>query len=199
MKNMANHMVILYIKQKFNSGGKVLDIERAKDFAIVILNNNIVHTSSLNKQLITVQLDGYLKRDNDNVLQILVENCGRVNYGMDINNQRKGILGSVSIDKNELLNWEMYPLEFKYDWVKELSRDENKWKDVPKKTTEEMKVPNLYKGNLFVHHFPRRTFIALPGWFKGAVFVNGFNLGRYWNIGPPKDSVCTCTITSNEK
>ena len=22
------------------------------------------------------------------------------------------------------------------------------------------------------------------GWTKGQVFVNGFNLGRYWDIGP---------------
>lgn len=24
------------------------------------------------------------------------------------------------------------------------------------------------------------------GWTKGNVFVNGFNLGRYWNEGPQK-------------
>lgn len=24
----------------------------------------------------------------------------------------------------------------------------------------------------------------LQGWGKGVVFVNGFNLGRYWEIGP---------------
>lgn len=26
--------------------------------------------------------------------------------------------------------------------------------------------------------------LCLKGWEKGVVFVNGQNLGRYWNIGP---------------
>ena len=25
---------------------------------------------------------------------------------------------------------------------------------------------------------------ALPGWTKGVAWVNGFNLGRYWQRGP---------------
>lgn len=28
------------------------------------------------------------------------------------------------------------------------------------------------------------TFLRLDGWTKGVAFVNGFNLGRYWNKGP---------------
>lgn len=28
------------------------------------------------------------------------------------------------------------------------------------------------------------TFIDMRGWGKGIVFVNGINLGRYWEIGP---------------
>jgi beta-galactosidase len=27
-------------------------------------------------------------------------------------------------------------------------------------------------------------FVRLPGWVKGNVWVNGFHLGRYWNLGP---------------
>ena len=30
------------------------------------------------------------------------------------------------------------------------------------------------------------TFLALPGWTKGVAWINGFNLGRYWNRGPQK-------------
>ena len=28
------------------------------------------------------------------------------------------------------------------------------------------------------------TFINMEDWTKGVVWVNGINLGRYWNIGP---------------
>ena len=28
------------------------------------------------------------------------------------------------------------------------------------------------------------TFLDMRGWSNGIVFVNGINLGRYWNVGP---------------
>jgi beta-galactosidase len=31
---------------------------------------------------------------------------------------------------------------------------------------------------------PADGFVALPGWEKGIVWLNGFNLGRYWKVGP---------------
>ena len=30
------------------------------------------------------------------------------------------------------------------------------------------------------------TFLDLTGWGKGTVFLNGFTLGRFWEIGPQK-------------
>lgn len=30
------------------------------------------------------------------------------------------------------------------------------------------------------------TFLELDGFGKGCAFVNGFNLGRFWDIGPQK-------------
>ncbi|KAB0403599.1 hypothetical protein E2I00_007050, partial [Balaenoptera physalus] len=79
------------------------------------------------------------------VLRILVENCGRVNYGTNIDDQRK--------DK-----WNPPP-------------------DVPV-------LPAFFLGPLLVSVSPCDTFVKLEGWEKGVVFINGRNLGRYWNIGP---------------
>jgi beta-galactosidase len=28
--------------------------------------------------------------------------------------------------------------------------------------------------------------LELPGWTRGFVWVNGFNLGRYWSAGPQR-------------
>ncbi|MNH37395.1 Beta-galactosidase precursor [compost metagenome] len=28
------------------------------------------------------------------------------------------------------------------------------------------------------------TFLDMEAWGKGIVFVNGYHLGRYWNVGP---------------
>jgi len=30
------------------------------------------------------------------------------------------------------------------------------------------------------------TWLSLPGWGKGTVVLNGFCLGRFWEIGPQK-------------
>jgi beta-galactosidase len=30
------------------------------------------------------------------------------------------------------------------------------------------------------------TYIDMDGWGKDCAFINGFNLGRYWDIGPQK-------------
>ena len=30
------------------------------------------------------------------------------------------------------------------------------------------------------------TFLDFTGWGKGVAFINGFNLGRYWEVGPQK-------------
>jgi beta-galactosidase GanA len=34
------------------------------------------------------------------------------------------------------------------------------------------------------------TFIDMTGYRKGVVWVNGHNLGRYWEIGPQKRLYC---------
>jgi beta-galactosidase len=34
------------------------------------------------------------------------------------------------------------------------------------------------------------TFLDMSGWGKGAVWVNGHNLGRYWSVGPQKTLYC---------
>ena len=169
-------------KTKFKKEGELLEISNARDFVIVILNDVIIYKSSLHEDPINVKLEGHLRSDATNILQILVENCGRVNYGLDIDNQRKGILGSVLVDDEKLTSWEIYSLEFQPDWLRKMERW-SRWKSSSTET-KTTKLPALYKGNLRVQGLPRKTFISLPGWYKGVVFVNGFNIGRYWSIGP---------------
>ena len=43
--------------------------------------------------------------------------------------------------------------------------------------------PAFYRGEFFVDE-PLDTFVALERWSKGVCFINGFNLGRYWNTEP---------------
>ncbi|KAG7223133.1 hypothetical protein INR49_015892 [Caranx melampygus] len=55
-----------------------------------------------------------------------------------------------------------------------------KWESMRKQPT----FPTFFRGRLYVSGSPADTFIKLPGWYKGVIFINGKNLGRYWSIGP---------------
>lgn len=46
--------------------------------------------------------------------------------------------------------------------------------------------PTFFKGEFNVEGTPQDTFLAMDGWTKGVAWINGFNLGRYWNVGPQK-------------
>ncbi|XP_068990997.1 beta-galactosidase-1-like protein 2 isoform X2 [Neodiprion pinetum] len=114
----------------------------------------------------------------EKTLDIIVENWGRVNFGVLADfDQRKGLWqGPVYLDGNELKDWEIYALEFDSKWAKSLIN----WKQGPSIRKKGPSVSRVIL-NLSV---PQDTFIDLRGWLKGIVFVNGFNLGRYCHLGP---------------
>ena len=110
---------------------------------------------------------------NSRELRILVENMGRVNFGPRMNDQRKGIDGCVQINGHMHTNWQQYPLPL--DNLDKL--------DFTKGYTEGM--PAFYRFELEADE-AGDTFLELDGWGKGCVFINGFNIGRFWEIGPQK-------------
>nr|XP_004665561.2 beta-galactosidase-1-like protein 2 isoform X1 [Jaculus jaculus] len=123
-------------------------------------------------KIIIPRIQGYT------VLRILVENRGRVNYGNNIDNQRKGLIGNLYLDNSPLKNFRIYSLDMKKSFFQRFDMD--KWSTVP----EAPAFPAFFLGGLSVGLSPADTFLKLEGWEKGVVFINGQNLGRYWNIGP---------------
>lgn len=106
-------------------------------------------------------------------LRILVENMGRVNFGPRMEEQRKGIDGSVQINGHMHHGWQQYCLPLDNLDKLDFSRG------------YEDGLPAFYRFELEVEE-KGDTFLELEGWGKGCVFVNGFNVGRYWEIGPQK-------------
>ena len=136
---------------------------------------------------------GILDRNHNNtisikcgkVLDILVENQGRVNYGGALMDGRKGIIGNVTCNGTVLLNWNLSPVPL--DDPKLLS-------NIEERVILDMhpsQFPDSMNVGLAVFHFSLKdiedTFLKLDHWVKGVVILNGFNLGRYWNtMGPQK-------------
>lgn len=46
-------------------------------------------------------------------------------------------------------------------------------------------LPGFYRFEFEVDE-TADTFLDFDGWGKGCAFVNGFNIGRFWEIGPQK-------------
>ncbi|DAA21597.1 TPA: galactosidase, beta 1-like [Bos taurus] len=112
------------------------------------------------------------------LLRILVENQGRVNFSWKIQNQRKGLIGPVTLDKIPLNWFTIYSLELKTQFFKKLRSA--RWRPLGGPSSS----PAFHLGTLMADSSPQDTFLQLLGWNRGCVFINGRNLGRYWNIGP---------------
>lgn len=112
------------------------------------------------------------------LLRILVENQGRVNYSWKIQDQRKGVTGPVTINSTPLEGFTIYSLEMKRSFFDRLRSAA--WRPVSNSSLG----PAFYLGTLQAGPSPRDTFLRLLDWSYGFVFINGRNLGRYWNIGP---------------
>ncbi|KAJ5949260.1 hypothetical protein N7454_000844 [Penicillium verhagenii] len=110
---------------------------------------------------------------NNDILDLLIENLGRVNFGSEIIDQRKGVVGNITVGGTVLSNWGLYPLPFTSLPAAAAT--------APQVTTNS--APIFYTASFDVDAVGD-TFLELPGWKKGVVWVNGVNLGRYWVIGP---------------
>ncbi|XP_077619829.1 beta-galactosidase-1-like protein 3 isoform X5 [Crocuta crocuta] len=112
------------------------------------------------------------------LLRILVENQGRVNFSWKIQDQRKGLTGPVTIDNIPLNGFIIYSLEMTMSFFERLRSAS--WRPVPKSYSG----PAFYLGTLKAGSSPKDTFLRLLNWNYGFVFINGRNLGRYSIIGP---------------
>lgn len=106
-------------------------------------------------------------------LDILVENMGRVNFGPVLEYQRKGIDGGVQINGHLHYYWKQYclPMEELSGLDFNLSFQEG--------------TPGFYEFTFEAEEMAD-TFLDFSGWGKGCILVNGFNIGRFWEIGPQK-------------
>jgi beta-galactosidase GanA len=169
---------ILYRSQIRGSSVEIRGV--LHDRAHIFINGQLVDTIySYNSSKIDRKFSIESPGAKDGMLDILVENMGRVNYG-EIKGQRKGFQGEVSVDGNKVETWEHYPLEFNPEFIKDI-QDSNEWQK-PAKVSQTM--PSLYRGSLRIEEKPEDTFLDMSEWTKGIVIVNGFVIGRYWNVGP---------------
>ncbi|XP_014459984.2 beta-galactosidase-1-like protein [Alligator mississippiensis] len=143
--------------------------------------------------LLDGQYQGRLERDRPGqlyvtgqagaVLDVLVENMGRINFGTNISDF-KGLLGNLSLASVPLSNWLIYPLDV--DAVVAMN-----WPHTtPRAAGSSISTgPAIYTGAFRTPGIAWDTFVKLPGWSKGQLWINGFNLGRYWASRGPQQTL----------
>lgn len=150
--------------------GLSLDLGRVHDRALVFLDGTHIGTVERSRRKDAMPLQ--LAAGETARLEILVENMGRVNYGMKLLD-KKGLLDGVRLGPQFHFGWEMLCLP-----MEDLSALE--W-------TDNADGPRFLRGTLTISETPKDTFLKLDGFTKGFVLVNGFNIGRYYNpAGPQK-------------
>ena len=113
------------------------------------------------------------------VLDILVEGMGHINFYSYMTADRKGITEQVTLNATPLTNWEILPFPLDEQWAMSLG----------KTAASDNRPGGVFKGD-FTLDTVADTFLDMSKFQKGYVWVNGHNLGRYWNIGPQQRLYC---------
>jgi beta-galactosidase len=163
---------VLYRTHLVGPAQSTLVLGGLRDYAVVTLGDHVVGT-----------LDRRLRQDSlaltvpagGTTLDVLVENTGRINFGRDLVHDWKGLTGDVTFAGQPIGGWEMY----------RLSLDDLRAVRFGRSAVSAGAPPTLFRG-AFTLSDVGDTWLDLRGWGKGVVWVNGRNLGRFWDVGPQR-------------
>lgn len=159
-------------------------IEGVRDYVHVYLEGNFIGKLDRRLKEDTIKFSAMHlnsnsknKADTDDslTLVIIAENMGRINFGEELLHNNKGIIGDVKLNGNVLEKWETYKISL--DSLRDLQ-------DKKQIGFENLSAsPVLFKGSFNLEKVGD-TYLDFTEWGKGAVWINGNNIGRYWFIGP---------------
>lgn len=177
MESMGQYSgFILYRTKLIGHKSGELTITEPHDYALVLLNGKLIDTVYRDGGNWTVKLP---KTDvKDPVLDILVENMGHINFAQYMID-RKGITDRVTLNGMTLMNWEIYNLPMTEKWVTSLQD----------KKDESFHEGVFFKGSFNLERVAD-TYFDMSGYKKGLIWINGHNLGRFWNTGPQQRLYC---------
>jgi beta-galactosidase len=167
---------ILYKTKLIGHKSGKLAITEPHDYAMVLLNGKLIDTVYRDGGKWTVELP---KTDEkEPVLEILVEAMGHINFAQFMID-RKGITDRVTLNGMTLMDWQIFPLPMSEKFIASL-----------KATYPEGNHDGIFFKGSFQLDEIGDTYIDMSNYQKGVVWVNGHNLGRYWNVGPQYHLYC---------
>ncbi|HPH43125.1 MAG TPA: beta-galactosidase [Candidatus Aminicenantes bacterium] len=171
---------ILYRTELSGRRSGTLAIQELHDYAVVSVDGKILGTLDRGRGESTMTIPP--SNPPARRLDILVEGLGRINYGPHLLD-RKGITDRVTLEGMTLMSWNVVPLPMDEAFLEGL-------RFVNETGAASGERPGVFFRGFFDLMETGDTFLDLSGWRKGVVWVNGRNLGRYWDIGPQKRLFC---------
>ena len=159
----------------------VLSFEDIGDRAHIYINNTLIGIVYVNDENLSIEISA----KKGDTLTILCENMGRTNFGYKMM-RKKGIIGRCLIDGKIHFNWDVYPLPM--DNLEKVNFTDM----LPANTSA------FYRG-FFEADEIADTFLRFDNFRKGFVTINGFNIGRYWEIGPQKTLYVPASLLKHGK
>lgn len=172
--------LILYRTELIGHKSGKLTVTDIHDYATVFLNGEYIGRLDRREGINTIDLPQ--TNAANPVLDILVEGMGRINFAQYLID-RKGITDRVTLNGMTLMNWKIYNLPMDNKFIYNL-RSSGKSGDRP---------GIFFKGNFSLITLGD-TYFDISNYKKGMVWVNGHNLGRFWEIGPQKRLFCPGTF-----
>jgi beta-galactosidase len=172
-----NQGLVLYRTTLVGRKSGRLQITDPHDFALVFVDGK--HIGTLDRRLGEKTIELPATTNPMPVLDILVEGMGHINFAQDMID-RKGITDRVALAGMTLMNWQVYLLPLQDTWVTSLKTISS---------SVDPRPGRFFRGTFSID-VAADTFIDMTGYRKGVVWVNGHNLGRYWDIGPQTRLYC---------
>lgn len=163
-----NFGYVLYRSKLPAHAGSTLIINGLHDYAMVYVNRKQIGTLDRRLDQSKLTLPSGLR--DGSVLDILVENTGRINYSHAILTERTGITGTVLLGGTEVKGWEMFSLP-----MQDLSHLQFR--------SSACTGPCFFRTSMSVNN-AADTFLDTRGLHKGQLWLGTHNLGRFWSIGP---------------
>jgi len=171
---------ILYRTELIGHKKGKLVVTDLHDYATVFLNGEYIGRLDRREGINTIDIPE--SKAANPVLEILVEGMGRINFAQYLID-RKGITDRVTLNGMTLMNWKVYNLPMNDKFIYDL-----------RSSGKTINKPGVFfKGN-FSLAVTGDTYIDVSGYKKGIVWMNGHNLGRFWDIGPQKRLFCPGTF-----
>ena len=178
-----NQGMVVYRKTLLSGG--MLNFEGLRDYGTVFSDGKYLdYVSRVNKPGLHVK--HYVDipppaNGAGTTVEVLVDSFGHVGFGQAMYDF-KGIVGAVTLDGEELHDWQAHSLPMDEAYVSGLPEMDGRSRSTLR--------PGMFFKAIVKLDRVGDCYIDMSDWDKGYLWVNGKLLGRYWRIGPQQRLYC---------